>query len=1476
MRFLNPAGLLLLLAIPPVILLYLLKFKRRETVVGSLMFWEPSLRDQQVNSLWQRLQVNRLLVLQILLLTVAALALARPYLSLQREGYPRVILVLDPSATMRATDVSPSRFDAARAEAWLLMQRLGAGQTMMLLEAGAVPRIVVPFTADDRALRRGLDSLEARDVPRNLTEAVRFAQAQGGARGPGGTVLPTQVHVLTDAAFPPLKVPEAPGVDVVYHALARRGGNVGITAMEVRKTHFGSFEYQLFLALGNFGDEARDFQLRVTVDTELLNAQRVSLGPKVRRSLIIPFSNQTGGLLRAELDVQDDLAADNAAVAVLPPPRKLRVLLVTAGNLFLEKALAADPLVDTKLENPQQFKGPAGADVVLLDNFAPDKLPAGRYLIVNALPKNLPLESRGRVDAPPIVDWDRTHPAMRYLDLTKVGIEEALWMRPLGTGRALVESSLTPLIYALEEGDIRAIVVGFDLFKTDLPLRVAFPLFVTNALRWLSPSRLEDVSLQFRAGQPATIAVPPGISEVEVTDPAGARSKVAAEGGRVTAVGTGRVGLYKLKAGEWEGRFAVNLLDEGLSDITPRADAFPAKTPASPPTFQVRQELWLALAVVALLLLLVEGVVYHRQVLGRWAWGALPLRVGVLALLVATLLRPVISRPTERMNVLFLWDRSDSVSLDNTLKAERFIREATRTMGKDDTAGIITFATEAQVAAWPEKGFRPGKLALDPPADSGATDIGRAIRLGLAALPREGGRRLVLLSDGNENRGNALDAARIARTDGAEIYAVPLASAASGEALLERMILPQEVKQGESFLLRIVALSDKETEGRISLYRDGAFVGSQQVILQAGKNVFAYQQSLDEAGVHVFQASVEAPEAVIEENKRAVGVLAVRGRPRVLYAEKDQAQARHLIGALKPQGIEVDLVAPEGIPSTLAGFQKYDSVIISNISSLRMTKDQMTLIRTYVRDHGGGLLMLGGEESFGVGGYYHTPIEEALPVTMEVRQKIEIPSLATILVLDRSGSMEISAGAVTKLDLAKEAAHLVVDLLDERNQVGVIAFDTVWSWVVPMGPARNKDAIHKAIATIKAGGGTDMFPAMKEAYQTLYDEKALLKHMILLTDGQVQAADFPGLVRRMVKDKITVSGVAIGSDADVQLMVDISRWGRGRSYFTEDMYSLPRIFTLETQLAAKASIVEQPFKPVLGQGGHEILQDINWDTVPPLGGYVATTLKQKADLLLASHQRDPILAAWRYGLGRTVAFTSDTKAKWAILWLRWEEFNRFVAQMVRWTLRTASRGEITTLVQHRDGRGNVTVDAVDQKGEFINFLDAQAGVVYPDKHRGVLELTQVGPGRYQGSFEASEQGAYLVGVAQRRDNKTVGSEIANLVVPYSPELRVLGANEPWLKQVVAATAGGILTGPGQAFGYNRQGGTRLVDLWPWLLAAAALAFVADVAARRLPLRQALHERWRRTRGGEGPGPGALAAGPGPEIELRVVRGRTRR
>ena len=528
------------------------------------------------------------------------------------------------------------------------------------------------------------------------------------------------------------------------------------------------------------------------------------------------------------------------------------------------------------------------------------------------------------------------------------------------------------------------------------------------------------------------------------------------------------------------------------------------------------------------------------------------------------------------------------------------------------------------------------------------------------------------------------------------------------------------------------------------------------------------------------------------------------------------------------------IVEPGGIPTEPAALQKYDGIILSNVSSLKLTRTQMGMIRDYVRDAGGGLLMVGGEESFGLGGYYRTPVEEALPVTMEVKQKVEIPSLAVVLSIDRSGSMAMSTDEkVTKLDLAKEAGHLVVDLLDDRNEVGVMSWDTEFIWDAPVRAAKDKNAIHHAIATIKAGGGTDGYPALKESYAVLFERPALLKHVIFLSDGQMTRGDFQGLLRRMAKDKITVSTVAIGKDADVQLMVDIAKWGKGRFYYTEDSQTIPRIFTLETQLASKASLIEQPFKPQLTAPNHEAMQEIDWKNVPPLGGYVATTVKSTAELVLMSHQEDPVLATWRYGLGRSAAFTSDAKAKWGVLWLRWRDFNRFWSQLVRWTLRSGTRGDTVAIVERRDNFGEITVDAVDTQGEFINFLDSQVGIVAPNRERTVIDLDQVGPGRYRGRFPASQEGVYLVGMAQRRADRVIGSQLAGLVVPYAQELRDLGVDETLLRELAELTGGAALEAPRDAFLKARRQSRIAVEIWPWLIGLVAVALIPDIALRRL-------------------------------------------
>lgn len=1440
MTFLSPLAFLLLGLSVPLLLLYFLKVRRQQRRVSSVLLWTPALRDQQASALFQRLQLDPLLLLQILALVLLALAVARPTVTLQGKGTDRLVLVMDVSASMKARDVEPNRFAAAQRAAVQLIDEAGRGAEVMVIEAATHPAIRVPFTRDAEHARRAVYEMQARDQPNHLSEAIRTAL----------TFVPpldrrVRIHVLTDGAFEPAQVREFPDPRVRWVSVGVGSRNVGITQFALRKSYYGIYDHQAFLSVTNFSSERLTFPLVVWIDDNIVSEQIITLDPQVKRNVIVPFTHQGGGRVRVEAQIGDDLNVDNVVYGVVPAPRKLKVLLVSPGNLFLEKALRADPQVVLETKAPSEYAGGMGVyDVVVLDSTSPPRVGPGRFVFVNAVPGDVPIEPLGTLEQPVILDWDRSHPVMRFVDLSKVGVEEALRVRPVAAGRTLLESVGGPLIYLLEEQRRKAVFVGFDLFKTDLPLRVAFPLILSNSLRWLQPAGLEGSDLMVTAGSPFLLTVEHGVGEATVRDPEGRAHRAEITRGALSFAQTDRVGVYTLITGQREVPFAVNLLDAVESNIRPQP------LPVGPPPAQgagadvytYQRELWQPLLVLAIITLLLEGFLYWRRqtagrrmlpprLVDRWALGV---RGASLLLLLWALAQPQVSRWVDRQNVFFLLDTSDSVSLAARETGYRYAAAALAGKKEDDRAGLIVFARESQLAEplRPKPTFgRP-----QPPSATNATNIERAIQLALASFPAGEANRIVLLSDGRENAGRALAAAQVAKDAGVPIYYSPLGLTFPQEVVVDQLLLPTEVKFGEPFYMKVVVNAVKETAGRLSLYRNGEFLGSQVVHLTAGKNVLTYRQALEQAGVHVYQALVEAEGDVIEENNRAIGLTVVRGRPQVLLVDKDPSQAQNLASALRSQHIEVKLAGPEGLPTAMATLEKYDGLILSNVSSLKMTRNQMTLVRDYVRDQGGGLIVIGGDETFGLGGLYRTPVEEALPVTMEVKQKIEIPSLAVMLVIDRSGSMAMGMkdnDKVNKLEVAKEAAHLVVDLLDERNEVGILSFDTEFIWHVQLQPAKDKRTIHREVSAIKAGGGTDGYPAVREAYKALYDRDALLKHVIFLSDGQMTRGDFVSLIRRMVKDKLTVSAVAIGSDADLQLMMDIAKWGRGRFYFTEETLTVPRIFTLETQLASKASLVEQPFRPIVTSQYHEAIQDIDWSKVPPLGGYVATTIKPTAEQLLMTHQEDPLMAAWRYGLGRSVAFTSDAKAKWAILWLRWRDFNKFWSQTVRWVLRAGARSDTTASVDRRDERAVVTVEAIDPKGEFINFLDAHLGVINPDKSQHVVELEQVGPGRYQGAFPARAEGVYVAGLSQRKDGQLIGSQIVGTVVPYAQEYRELGPDEVLLREISELTGGGSLSEVKEAFTVNRRRSRVPTDLWPWLAGLVTLGLVPEVAVRRI-------------------------------------------
>ncbi len=1474
MSFINPAALWLLAAVPGLVALYFLRFRRPERRVASTQFWRTERAERDSNTFFRRWRPTRQLWLQLLALVAVAMALARPAFESPRGGGARAILVLDRGVTMQATDVAPSRFERARADLLARIAALEPGREAMLVDAGARARVAAHFTDDAGALRRAVAALTPSEAPGDVAGALAIAVAHAESLTAADLVLftdrawadITNLQLAADLAALKGRV----RLSVVEPAGASTARNVGITAMEVRARYDQPSAYELFVALANTSDEEQAFTLAITQEGKRLSTERLRLGPQTKRSFVVPVEGRGGSRLEARVDVTDDLAADNVAYAVIPAAFRLEVALVSRGNAFLEKALAADARLGVQVFEPGTYPGPADFDVVILDDVVPERVPPGRYLFLNEAPPAF-VQTLGTVQAPAVLEWDRSHPLLMHVDLSRLLIEKAKKVRSLTGARSLAESSLTPLLLAYDGEGVRWVYLGFDVQASDFPLRVGFPLFVSNAVRWLRPTLGDLGSAQVRTGQTVAFPLPKGAAEVAVAGPSGGRRTVEVVDGalRLPPLETAGVYTYQVRGraadgslGRWqaETRFAVNVADEAASQLTPRgrlpvatADLDTLGTYQTPPG-PVRHEVWHWLLAVALAAMLLESWLEWRRSGGRPTVVSMGLRGTALALLLLAVGGMRVPLADDRLNVVFLLDESQSIAPVTRERAVGFVREQIARMRPDDRAAVVGFGGGARLRVPLQS--RPNVEGWSgPEVDPSATDVEGAIRLGLAAFPDSGARRLVLLSDGNETRGHLLEGARLARDEGADLLVLPLEPPGADEVLVESVVAPREVKAGESFDVKVVLRSRQPGRGRLSLFRNGQYLGSRNIPYDAGATVFAFGQSLEPEGFHVYTARLEPEADQVADNNAAVGVTAVHGRPAVLLIERDPDQAHHIQRALKRQGIELDIVAPGRLPPLRGGTRRYDGVVLSNVSALKLTREEMEEIRSFVRDDGGGLVMLGGDESFGLGGYYRTPIEEALPVSMESRQKVDMPNLSVIIVIDKSMSMDIrKAGEASKLEMAKMAAQYAVELMDPRDEVGVITFDETWEWQVPFRRLGQKDEMLRGIGAIKTGGATEMYAAMREAINTVKTGRGALKHVILLTDGQSTAGDFLTLARDAAAARVTVSSMAIGKDAAASLMRDIAFEGNGRFYFVEEPTEVPRIFTRETQLATKTALMEEPFRAIPSAPAHEIMQGIDWSKAPPLGGYVATTPKPTADVLLLTPHQDPLLAVWRYGLGRSAAFTSDTKAKWGFFWLSWPDFPKVLGQMVRWTLRTQKPKTLSAQVEMDGTQGLLRIDAVDPNGRLVNFADIQAGIVSPDKQLAVLDVAQVAPGRYEARFDARQTGAYLIGIdpkvpagtraarpgpgtaapAARRGGAE--SQIASLVVPYSRELRDLGANGPLLATAAKVAGGRVLTerrADLDVFGLDRKARSQPVDVWWAAATAGLLLFLLDVVLRRI-------------------------------------------
>jgi hypothetical protein len=462
-------------------------------------------------------------------------------------------------------------------------------------------------------------------------------------------------------------------------------------------------------------------------------------------------------------------------------------------------------------------------------------------------------------------------------------------------------------------------------------------------------------------------------------------------------------------------------------------------------------------------------------------------------------------------------------------------------------------------------------------------------------------------------------------------------------------------------------------------------------------------------------------------------------------------------------------------------------------------------------------------------------VEEALPVDMDVRRKKQLPSLALMLCIDKSGSMGDYAPGAQKVGLAKEAAILTLELLADWDEIGVIAFDSAPKWVVRLQKCENRGGIISDIRTIRAGGGTSIYPALAEAYNALTRTQAILKHTIVMTDGMSNPGDFEGIAAKMNNEAITLSAVGIGPDADVGFLKNLADMGGGRFYWGQDTSFIPRIFTKDALMASRALLVEEEFLPNIVQWA-EMLKGIDWEQAPSLLGYVDTTAKKRAEVIMATHTGDPLLARFRFGLGKSLAFTSDAKGRWAKHWLNWPGYRPFWGQTLRWVLRSRAPGNLSTTVRLDSGKGKVVVDAITPEGEFQNFLDLSVRVVKPDFSTQSLPLRQVAPGRYETEFAALSSGTYMTNITGA-EGELIDS--AGATLGYPPEYKDVEPNPYLLERIASISGGSVISDLTGIFEHKKERPSAYLEIWMPLLISALVLLFLDIVTRRLVMPEAL-------------------------------------
>ncbi len=803
-------------------------------------------------------------------------------------------------------------------------------------------------------------------------------------------------------------------------------------------------------------------------------------------------------------------------------------------------------------------------------------------------------------------------------------------------------------------------------------------------------------------------------------------------------------------------------------------------------------------------------------------------------------------RHTDRATTLFLVDASHSIAPEALAESMQFAREGMAALAPGDMVGLIGFAAEPVIWVPPAAGALFPETAPPLPESAPlATDIGAALDFAAAVFPEGASRRILLIGDGNDTAGRGADTAARLAAEGIRVDTAAAENPQTPEVLVESVEIPANLIPGEPFTLGVPIRSNVETNLTVRLSAAGFILDTKTLRVTPGRSRAEFPNLKAPHAFTTYTVELVAARDTESGNNRAMASAGQSGGRRVLLVDSEPGRLRATAGILEQAGLEVEVRPPEGLPASISGLEAFDLLILSDVPAERVGIQRMQTIADWVSRLGGGFMLAGGESSFGSGGYADTAIERILPVRMEQVDREERPTVALLVSLDRSGSMQAAVAGQTKMSLANQGAVLAMEVLGPRDLFGLHAVDTRVHEVVPIiRDAAQAAAAQRILSVASAGGGIYIYTALRGAERALDDSDASVKHLILFADaadaeekvagemgdGSPGAGSALDLAAAMNARGITTSVVALGSetDRDTSFLSSLANRGGGRFYLTGDALSLPQIFTTETLRVTQSSLFEDPFLPMPGAPS-KATAGIDWSQTPFLLGHNMTQPKPTAEILLSTEGGAPLLAIWRHGLGMSAAFTSDLKDRWAADWLLWPGYAQFLSQTVRTLLPGTETGPLSVQALQEGTDVRLILDAVDRDGRFIDNIDPEISATdFPGAFPSV-RAQQTAPGRYEVVVPGPDTGSVLYSVS------AAGLAPAAVAVArnYPEELLALGTNRLALAEIATRGGGRFIETPTDAGTAERIAAQRRHELWPALLTLAGLLILADLAVRRL-------------------------------------------